>query len=399
MTTFTAIETLGAFHVPEFDIRLDGADAGARLKYDVLDVSYSDDTDALDSFEFSLVDWDPTTFEPVYSSPWDAAGAIKTYNTADGQKPIPVLAPGTPVSLYLSYKDHGDDPLLMLRGNVVSLSTSFPATGVPTARVRVLNPLADYEKKKLTGNATGGAIDVISEIATQLEIGFDDSAVPADIKAAEKGQLEPILALSELNPVEHIRKMARSMGLNARLVQDEAGEDVLTLAPEEAVAYALTWGRTLLSFTPTISTKSLVSRVTVRAQNPMGGSPEEQKVEGSASWDDLPNLDRASVGPGALDEIIAGLGDTEEVIDKPSREQNTTPDQAALNRMRELAADLLKGSGQTVGLPHLRAGSRVEISGVGARFGGIYEVTKSTHAIGASGYTTSFEARKEIFND
>ena len=89
--------------------------------------------------------------------------------------------------------------------------------------------------------------------------------------------------------------------------------------------------------------------------------------------------------------------DAEEVIDKPSREQNQTPDEAAKARMRELAADLVKGSGQTVGLPRLRAGSKLEIDGVGARFSGIYEVTKTTHAIGASGYTTSFEARKEIF--
>jgi hypothetical protein len=35
---------------------------------------------------------------------------------------------------------------------------------------------------------------------------------------------------------------------------------------------------------------------------------------------------------------------------------------------------------------------------LGAKFSGIYVVTKSTHVIGASGYLTTFEACKEVLN-
>lgn len=395
MTEFSKIQTEGTFRVPEFDIQLDGATDGARLKYDVVTVSYTDDTAALDSFEFTLVDWDPERFEPVYSSPWDDSGAIKTYAGVGGDQPIPVLSPGTPVSLFMSYQDHGDDPVLMLRGKVVSLTTSFPASGVPVAKVRVLNPLSDFEQKTLEGNATGGALDVIEAICGQFELGYDDAAVPASITSAQKGQDAPVVALSELNGVEEIRRLSKTLGLKARLVQGDSG-DTLTLAPQEDVAYKLTWGRTLQSFTPTVSNKSLVARVVVRGQNPAGTSPEEIKVEASADWNAIDNLDLQALGPGSLEEIIEGLGDRQEVIAMPSAEQNISPEAAALNKMRELAADLIKGSGQTVGLPKLRAGSKVEIEGVGARFSGIYEVTKSTHAIGASGYSTTFDVRKEV---
>lgn len=396
MTEFTPIETLGAFHVPVFDIRLDGADAGARLKWDVLDVTYTDDLEALDQFDFTLVDWDPARFEPVYSSPWDTAGAVKSYPTALGDRPIPVLTPGTPLSLFISYQDHGADPALMLRGTVVSLGTSFPAAGVPVARVSALNPLADLDKRKLTGNATGGALAVIAEIATQCDLDFDDAAVPADLHEAEGGTDAPVTALSELNPLEHIRALARGMGLALRLVQGDAGRDVLTLAPDDPVAYSLTWGRTLLSFAPTISTKGLVPAVTVRAQDIAATSADKQKFEVTKTWDDLGGFDRDALGVGVFDRALAELDADPEVMTRLTAAQLANPEQTALNRLREIAAGFITATGQTVGLPALRAGARLRIDGVGAMFSGVYEVTKSTHAIGAGGYTTSFRARKVV---
>ncbi|NCO86107.1 MAG: hypothetical protein GW886_05710 [Rhodobacterales bacterium] len=396
MGDFTKIETLGAFHVPQFDIRMDGAEAGARLKWDVLEVTYSDDIDALDQFDFTLADWDPARFEPVYSSPWDASGAVKSYPTALGDRAIPVLTPGTPLSLYLSYQDHGADPSLMLRGKVVSLGTSFPATGVPVARVSVLNPLAGLDKKKIEGNATGGALAVMAEIAGQCDLDFDDAAVPADLRAAESGTDAPVTALSELNPLAHIRALARGLGLTVRLVQGEAGRDVLTLAPEEPVAYHLTWGRTLLSFAPTISTKGLVPAVTVRAQDIAATSADKQKFEVTKSWDDLGGFDRDALGVGLFDRALAETEADPEVMTKLTAAQLANPEQTALNRLREIAAAFITASGQTVGLPALRAGARLRIDGVGAIFSGVYEVTKSTHAIGAGGYTTGFQARKVV---
>ena len=56
---------------------------------------------------------------------------------------------------------------------------------------------------------------------------------------------------------------------------------------------------------------------------------------------------------------------------------------------------MVKVSGSTVGLPNLRAGSVVEIDGLGSRFSGRYFITATTHSIGDSGYTTQFECRRE----
>ena len=43
----------------------------------------------------------------------------------------------------------------------------------------------------------------------------------------------------------------------------------------------------------------------------------------------------------------------------------------------------------------LRAGQQVHVKGLGARFSGVYFVTKSTHTVNDSGYITKFTARRE----
>jgi len=48
------------------------------------------------------------------------------------------------------------------------------------------------------------------------------------------------------------------------------------------------------------------------------------------------------------------------------------------------------------GNPDLVPGSNVMIKGVGKRFSGKYYLTKSTHKIGESGYTTTLEMRRGL---
>jgi len=62
-----------------------------------------------------------------------------------------------------------------------------------------------------------------------------------------------------------------------------------------------------------------------------------------------------------------------------------------LNRFR----DMVTASATTVGVPDIRAGRNVIITGAGARFSGNYFVTQTTHTIGDSGYTTQFNSRRE----
>jgi phage protein D len=70
----------------------------------------------------------------------------------------------------------------------------------------------------------------------------------------------------------------------------------------------------------------------------------------------------------------------------------------AIGLMRDNSARIIRATGTTVGLPELRAGTRLKIGGLGERLSGEYLVTKTTHAIGESGYTTKFECRLEDYS-
>jgi phage protein D len=84
----------------------------------------------------------------------------------------------------------------------------------------------------------------------------------------------------------------------------------------------------------------------------------------------------------------------EHVVDKPIFTQ-TEADELARAILLERSKDLVKASGTCVGLPDLRAGQRLKISGVGARFSGEYFITDTTHTINDSGYITRFSGRRE----
>ncbi|MND03252.1 hypothetical protein D3C83_229900 [compost metagenome] len=56
---------------------------------------------------------------------------------------------------------------------------------------------------------------------------------------------------------------------------------------------------------------------------------------------------------------------------------------------------MVKARGTAVGLPELRAGTKVYIGELGARLSGEYLVTKTEHGFTDAGYTVKFEARRE----
>jgi phage protein D len=153
--------------------------------------------------------------------------------------------------------------------------------------------------------------------------------------------------------------------------------------------YELFWGKTLISFKPTLKTKEQVAKVTVRGWNPR----TKQQITGEATWDDLGFRGLPSAAEmAAVDSALAG---SEEVIADEPIETEQEAKQKAKAHLANLAKNLVTGSGSTVGLPELRAGRPVYIQGLGSRYSGRYLITNTTHTLGDSGYTTQFEARME----
>jgi phage protein D len=119
----------------------------------------------------------------------------------------------------------------------------------------------------------------------------------------------------------------------------------------------------------------------------------KRMVEGVARRSDLQTQGVTSRG-GQQDLNRAFAHRTQVTTGQPDE----SPEEASNNAQRGLednAKKMLTGNGSTVGLPDLRAGSVVFIEGLGKRFSGRYFVTSTTHKIDNSGYTTTFECRRE----
>ena len=70
--------------------------------------------------------------------------------------------------------------------------------------------------------------------------------------------------------------------------------------------------------------------------------------------------------------------------------------QRAEAAMAKRANDLLKGDGDTFGLPELLPDTSVALSGVGDQFSANYYVTKTVHKFDTSGYRTHFAVERPV---
>lgn len=145
----------------------------------------------------------------------------------------------------------------------------------------------------------------------------------------------------------------------------------------------LEWGQNLRAFHPRATAVAQVEKVTVSGWDPKSKRRVSADAQ-SAQLDSKIGLDRnkaaKDLGGGTIgvpDRIVTSQGEADALA------------QSTLDR---LANGWLEAEGVCRGNPQVRAGSKVQIAGVGTRFGGEYLVTKSTHALrGEKGYETQFE--------
>lgn len=387
-TTPVPIYTNYDFYVPAFELKIKGRNLDREVVRDVISVSYTDSLDKLDSCQFTLNNWDAET-------------RTFKYNNSD------LFDPGTSIELYIGYYDRGG-LTLMLRGQIVSLSPDYPAGGQPTLQVRALNQLYKLHFKQDTQvfpNKTDSEIaqavldKIMQDQNRQRSSGGQPSLNleleprnPSDNQGEEQHNY---IVINNEYPIVFLMERARHNGYDIYIEEiDQDGTPVSKLhfhppTSGNTAIYELVWGKTLISFKPTLKTKEQVAKVTVRGWNPR----TKQQITGEATWDDLGFRGLPSAAEmAAVDSALAG---SEEVIADEPIETEQEAKQKAKDHLTNLAKNLVTGSGSTVGLPELRAGRPVYIQGLGSRYSGRYLITSTTHALGDSGYTTQFEARME----
>jgi uncharacterized protein involved in type VI secretion and phage assembly len=145
----------------------------------------------------------------------------------------------------------------------------------------------------------------------------------------------------------------------------------------------LEWGQDLRAFHPRATAVAQVDTVTVSGWDPKAKRRITADAK-TAKLDSKIGLDR--------DKTAHGLGGGTIGVANQIVTSQGEADALAQSTLDRLANAWLEAEGACRGNPQVRAGSKVQITGVGTRFGGEYLVTKSTHAIRSEkGYETHFE--------
>ncbi len=382
MTNATALYELDqTFFVPTFRVEVQRRELPAEVIRDVIEVSYQDSVDDIDSFDMTISNYHAQSHKPKYEPPYsdDYAG---------------LFDPGQEIKLWMGYK--GDEQL-MLSGEITSLAPSFPASGGLSLRVGGLNVLHRFRATQHTF-----AWDDRRDSDIALEIGRnavteDRPGLGFPVRTAPRRdeRSETYVLMDNQYDIVFLMQRARLHGyeLVLREANTETGQPAhLYFGPSEAdeiLTYKLEWGRSLVSFRPTLSTANQIAEVVVRGWDRRNNAA----IEGRSRWEDL--YPAGSPERSRRGQLAQAFGNRREVV--TNRPVHTTDEANSLARslLSDVAKDLVEADGQTVGLPNLRAGRTLEIANLGERFSGLYYVLSSSHTIGSGGYTTSFHARRE----
>jgi uncharacterized protein len=386
-------------YAPDFQIKINGQDLPAAVRSTVTSVSYEDGMQAADRVEVGLANvdlrWLQNHIRGLGFQPYPSGvrvGAVGRLDAApDGTFDI-----DNKLSLAIGY---APDPLEdVFVGEVTGVEASFPNGGVPTMTLIA----HDYLNRLSQGSYARG-------------FGFLPDAITAAILSAEN-LLLPIIdpaviagsaAIAVLNIIFKGTGRKQKGQSDLQLLEEIAQQydadfwvegDVLYLSrfiKEYTPRLTLTWGESLLDFSPRVS---LVGQVVgVSARFILREIPLDFLV--TVFWD----FDRESLGisvvPGAAAAVAKSLsGGIITLIDRPIGSPADITNSALMlaHELRNKLNNRLTGRGSAIGDPRIRAGAVIRLEGLGPDFSGDYRVSSATHSIDSGGYRTNFMVRKEI---
>ncbi|MBA3746478.1 MAG: VgrG-related protein [Solirubrobacterales bacterium] len=329
------------------DIKVAGQPLDPKHMERLLEVRVQDNLMLPDAFLLRLRD---PEFELVDGTLFDVGAKIE----------LKFSAPGTAAA---------GDPF---QGEVATLAPQFEGEGC----VLVVRGY-DVSHKLNRSRSTRTFQDMTaSDIAQKI---ITEAGLQAEIKATS--EVYPYEQQSDETDWDYLWQLAGRVGYEVAC----AGGKIHFRKPgsDAGAAVKLAWGEDLLAFHPRATGVAQIDKVTVGGWDPKA----KRRVSADAS---SPTLD-SSIGVQRAKLAQDGGGGTFTVSDQivTTQAEATALAQSTLDK---LANSWLEADGRSKGNPKVRAGCKVQIAGIGTRFGGDYLVTKSTHVVrGQKGYETEFE--------
>jgi phage protein D len=360
------------YYAPDYKIVVGNQELDPDSKGDVLDLKVTMDLNNLTHFDLTVNNWD------------DKHLAFKYSDTA-------TFDLGNEVRVQMGY---AGKLLTMVRGLITSLTPRFPESGPPTLVVGGQDKMVrlvdrkpkDGEIKKFVNKTDSEIVEVIA---------LRNDLVP---KITTTTQRYDIVIQKNQDDALFLMERAKRIDFDCFIgVDPDTGLDALYFqSPTDARdgskvrMYVFEWGKSLINFNPTLSLNRQVGKVTVKGWDPNTKSI----IKYTAGSGDLPTSGSGDNGPSAVQTRLRDREDI--VVDQPVTSQQEA-ETLAKALLRERAYSYITANGQVIGLPDLRPGDNIEVQGLGKRFSGQYYVTKVEHALGSSGYLTTFDVRN--YND
>jgi phage protein D len=389
------------FYVPTVQLVVRGRPLGAEIIHDIIQVTYKDSVNEIDTFNIEINNWDADkrTFKfapPLKDSTQDFTG---------------IFDPGAEIELWMGYQNQSNMRRMML-GEITSLEPSFTESGAPTLSINGLNEIHQLRGEQHTYSWTDKSdTDIAIELGNKpVKSGQPGLGIPVVSNPSTTETADSFVFMNSQYDIVFLLERARRNGYEVYLDEDEkTGKKTLYFGLSQskgnAPVYRLEWGRSLINFKPTLSTAKQVSQITVRGWDRTAKAKIEVNYTLQNLWKDQ-GKSQAEIT--RLSQIAKAYANRTDVVTKPPVRTTAEAKQLARATLEDQSKRLIVANGSTVGLPDLRAGCALEIIGFGIRtdstgqltgtssdFDGEYYVTASTHTIGGGGYRTDFTARRE----
>ncbi|HEX4459104.1 MAG TPA: hypothetical protein VIA18_14100 [Polyangia bacterium] len=382
------------FYVPQFQILVQGAGLPSNVLRDVVEVTYKDKIDEIDSCELTVNNWDADrhAFKYIGSEDLNDQGQPNNPGGPDALYWTVFDPCNKSVELHLGYAGQLER---MMIGAFTTIEPNFPASGPPVLQVRMLNRLQQLRTKKYSqswSNTTDSAVAESIANARDPDTGQKRFPFPVVTDPNAK-QKEPTLVYVIQNnqyDVDFLWQRARVNGYDVR-IEGEQGAEQVVFGPSSVFdqpTYLLEWGRSLIEFKPTLTTANQYKSVTVRGWDRAAQKTIEEKV-------DFTDPELAKLNKN-IRYLLNQCDPREEAVEELPVYTKDEARKRALSILSDQNKRMVRATGTTVGLPLLRAGAKLQLGkSVGSRLSGTYFVTATTHTFNKDGYVTHFEARRE----
>jgi uncharacterized protein len=386
-------------YVPDFKLSINDSDMPAALKATVTSVRYQDGLNAADRVEVGFANpnlqWLQQHIRGLGFSPLPTGVTLGPIGRVD------VTAGGSfdidnKVQLQMGYAPFPLEDMFL--GSVTGVDVSFPNGGMPTMTLVA----HDYLNRLAPGKYARG-FGPLADALVVMILSAENLLIP---------MIDPTIttisaALSAINFIFKGTGTKQEGESDLELLTKIAGQydadfwvDGHTLylsrfMKDYSPSVTLTWGNSLLDFSPRVTTIGQVAGVSMKFT--LREIPLDFLV--TVGWD----FDRETLIISVLPGVAAAaaksvVGPAFSIINQPISSPADIANSALviLHELRGKLNNRLTGSGSCVGDPRIRANEIIKLDGLGPDFSGNYRVKSATHSIDGSGYKTNFQVFKEI---